>query len=151
VVAVLQRACEQLIVRPGQRDGAQRAVQLRADALLGMRCKAAKRDLLAGEDGLCRQERCDLLRVRDVAGHDRAFGDVGGDHQVTLDQVGARRALGHVPLRDVHLDGALALANVALVVCDVERREKRCDEREPDSDGDVAEAVGHVCGYLVSR
>ena len=112
--------------------------------------EAAERDLLAGVDLLRDQERANLVGARDRAGDDGALHDVL-DVSIMLfaDDVGAGCPLRDVVRRDVDLDGALALADVTLVVRDVERRQQRRDERKRNGDGDVADAVGHSRRSLV--
>ena len=143
MVAVGQRAREQLVRVAGELEGAHRALQLGADAALGRRREAARRDLLAGVDRLRRDQVEDLVGVRDRARHDTAPDELGLDEHALARDVGAGGARRDVGLGDEDRHVRLVLADVALVVRHVKARQERRDESQRDCDRDVPDAVRH--------
>ena len=151
MVAGLQDAGQNLCGIAFDGDRAEGAVQLGTRTKLCMIGEATQRHLLLGEDRLGRDEVRDLVGVRDRTRHDVALGDLRRNHQMALDDVGARGADGDVALGDVHADGLLAVLHVPLVVGDVEQRQEPGHEGQGDRDEYVANAICHGGSFLRSE
>jgi cysteine desulfurase len=78
VIAGLQRAAQELVLRARKLHGPQVARQLRSDSLLGLRAEAERAHLLALVDLLDDDLVDDGLRVEEGAGRDDAALDLAG-------------------------------------------------------------------------